>query len=206
MFRNLPAARLVRLANKSELRSFAPGYVFFETGQTGQVLYVLESGRVQTFRTSGRKKLIIAEVQPPAVFGEMGCVGACLYHCTARAMEASRVRMIPRTELDLLLRAHPEVTHGLLDLVSRRFVHVLMDLDATSFRHLIPRLARLLLERADGQVVHGMTHAEIAELLRVYRESATEALGELRKAGIVAVERKRIRILDRARLERASRE
>ena len=42
--------------------------------------------------------------------------------------------------------------------------------------------------------------------LRVYRESVTAALGELRKAGIIAVDRKRIRVLNRIRLERASRE
>jgi CRP-like cAMP-binding protein len=98
------------------------------------------------------------------------------------------------------------VAQGLLDMVSRRFVNVLMDLDATSFRHLIPRLAKFLLERAEGDFVNGVTHAEIAERLRVYRESASAALGELRKAGIVATERKRIRILERERLERAARE
>ena len=37
-------------------------------------------------------------------------------------------------------------------------------------------------------------------------ESATATLGELRRAGIIAVERKQIRIIERARLERAARE
>jgi len=68
------------------------------------------------------------------------------------------------------------------------------------------RLATLLLARAKRGLIKGITHKEIAEYLRVYRESATTALGELRKAGIIAVERKRIRIVDRARLERAARE
>jgi CRP-like cAMP-binding protein len=94
----------------------------------------------------------------------------------------------------------------LLDLVSERFVHVLMDLDATSFRSLIPRLATLLLERAEEGFVRDLTHKELAEHLRVYRESATAALGELKKAGIIEIERKRIRIVDRPRLERAARE
>ena len=93
-----------------------------------------------------------------------------------------------------------------LDLVSRRFAQVLLELEATSFQNLIPRLAALLLARAKRGMVKGITHKEIAEYLRVYRESATTALGELRKAGIIAVERKRIRIVDQARLERAARE
>ena len=179
---------------------------FFRTAESGKALFFLEKGAVQTFRTSGAKKLIIAELKPPAVFGEMGCVGECLYHCCAQATEPSRVRTILRSDLDALLEKHPTVTRHLLDLVSRRFVHVLLDLDATSFRQLIPRLAGLLLERADGDLVHNMTHKEIAQHLRVYRESATAALGELKKAGIIEVKRKQIRILHSARLERAARE
>jgi len=67
--------------------------------------------------------------------------------------------------------------------VSQRFAHVLLDLEATSFRHLIPRLAKPLLENAGDQRVPNMTHREMAEHLRVYRESATTVLGELKKAG-----------------------
>ncbi len=95
------------------------------------------------------------------------------------------------------------MTRRLLDLVSERFVHVLLDLESTSFKHLMPRLAKLLLEKAEGDYIHNMTHQEMAQHLRVYRESATAALGELKKAGIIEVERKRIRIVHLKRLERA---
>ena len=149
---------------------------------------------------------IIAELRSPAVFGEMGCVGQCMYHCSAQTTEPSRIRIIDRAELEALLDQYPVVTRRLLDLVSDRFVRVLLDLEATSFRHLIPRIARLLLDRAQGEYVEDLTHQEIAQHLRVYRESVTAALGELRKAGIIAVNRKRIRILNHLRLERAARE
>ena len=77
-------------------------------------------------------------------------------------------------------------------MVSQWFFHVLMDLEGISFRGLIARIANLLLERAVGDCVQNMTHKDIADHLHVYRESATEASGELRKAGIIAVERKEI--------------
>lgn len=206
LFRDLPTPCLEMVREKSEVREFAAGHVFFRPGESGQLLFLLEQGHVQTFRASGRKKLIIAELRPPAVFGEMGCVGQCMYHCAAQTTEASRIRMISRDDMDALLDQHPQITRRLLDLISERFVHLLLDLEATSFRPLIPRLARLLLERAGDDCVRNMTHQEIAEHLRVYRESATTALGELKRAGILAIERRQIRILDRARLERAARE
>jgi len=206
LFRELPATRRAQLKTQSEARQIPAGHVFFRVGETSDAVYWLESGRVETFRTSGRKKLIIAELGAGEIFGEMACVGARIYHCSARAKSACRVRAMARKEFEMVMQEFPSVARGLLDLISRRFVDVLTDLDATSFRRLIPRIAKLLLERAEGDEVRGLAHAEIAEKLRVYRESATAALGELRKAGIVTVGRKRIRILDRGRLERAARE
>lgn len=204
LFKDLPGSCLRAIERTSKVQEFGVGHVFFQQGETGNVLFLLESGSVQTFRTSGAKKLVIVELKPPAVFGEMGCVGQCIYHCTAQTTEPSRIRTISGSDLDALLERHPRVARRLLDLVSQRFVHVLMDFEATSFRKLIPRIARLLLEKAEGDCIRNMTHRQIAEHLHVYRESATEALGELRKAGIIAIERKQIRIIHRGRLERAS--
>ncbi|MBB6146049.1 CRP/FNR family transcriptional regulator [Silvibacterium bohemicum] len=206
LFKGLPASHQQMLEEKSLICNFEAGHIFFRPGETGQVLFFLETGHVQTFRISGRKKLLIADLEPPAVFGEMGCVGQCMYHCTAQATEPSRIRTISRADLDNLLREHPQIALRMLDLVSERFLHVLLDLEATSFRPLIPRLAKLLIENAKDGCVQDLTHKKIAEQLRVYRESATTALGELKKAGIIAIERKQIRILDGSRLDRAARE
>ena len=206
LFKGLPSDFVRRIEDSSKTQDFQKGHIFFKTGQTGQGLFLLEKGAVLTFRTSGVKKLIIAELKAPAIFGEMGCVGQCLYHCSAQATESSRVRIISRPAWDKLVDQHPIIIRRLLDLVSQRFVSVLMDLDATSFRQLIPRLAGLLLRRAEGDLVRNLTHKELAQHLHVYRESATAALGELRKAGIIEIRRKQIRILHRARLERAARE
>jgi len=206
LFKDLPAECLRALEQGSEVRECAPGHVFFRIGETGQRLFLLERGKVQTYRTWGGHKLVIADLEPPAIFGEMALVGQCMYHCSAQTMEASRIRILSGPALESLLAEHPIITRRLLDLVSERFVRVLLELEATSFRPLLPRLAGLLLERAGDDCVEDLTHKQIAEQLRVYRESVTAALGELRKAGIITVERKRIRVLNRARLERASRE
>jgi len=55
-------------------------------------------------------------------------------------------------------------------------------------------------------VVAGMTHKDLAGHLDAHRESVTATLGELRRAGIITIERKTIRILHRERLQRAAEE
>jgi CRP-like cAMP-binding protein len=204
LFKGLRASCLQAIEKNSSVREFRAGHTFFRPGESGQVLFFLEKGRVQTFRAWGKKKLIIAELKPPTVFGEMGCIGQGMYHCSAETIEASRIRMISRGDLEALLEQFPVITRRFLELVSQRFVQVLQDLEASSFRRLIPRMANLLLERMEGDCVQGLTNRELAEHLGVYRESATAALGELRTAGIVSVGRKKIKILDRGRLERAA--
>jgi len=206
LFQGVPASHLGAIEQRSEVQEFPAGHEFFHPGESGRRLFLLERGRVQTFRNLGKRKLIISELEPAAVFGEMGCVGQCAYHCTAQALTPSRIRILQREAVEKLLDEFPDVTRRLLDLVSRRFVQVLLDLEGMTFRHLLPRLAGLLLEKAEGDSVKNLTHKELAERLRVYRESATAALGELKKAGIIAVRRREIRILDRVRLERAARE
>jgi CRP-like cAMP-binding protein len=206
IFRDIPASCLRIIWAKSEVREYNAGHIFFRPGEKGEALFLLEKGHVQTFRTTGRKKLIIADLRPPAVFGEMACVGQHMYHCSAQATKASQIRYLSRADMEMVLKKYPEVTRRLLDLVGRRFLQVLLNLEETSFQPLIPRLAKLLLNDAKENSVRDLTHREIAERLHVYRESATSALGELRKAGIIAIGRKCIRIVDRNRLERASRE
>jgi len=206
LFRGLRSSQLRQIKEKSEVREYDSGHIFFRPGQEGEALFLLERGCVQTFRQSGTKKLIIADLKPPAVFGEMACVGQHMYHCSAQATKASRIRYLSRANMEAVLREYPEVTRRRLDIVGQRFLQVLLNLEERSFRPLIPRLAKLLLNNAEDNCVRDLTHREIAERLHVYRESATSALGELRKAGIIAIERKCIRIADRDRLERASRE
>ena len=95
-WRDLIRPRTLEIEERSEVHDFEKGHVFFRTGENGQGLFLLEKGAVQTFRTSGAKKLVIADLKAPAIFGEMGCVGRCVYHCSAQAMEPSCVRTISR--------------------------------------------------------------------------------------------------------------
>jgi len=114
--------------------------------------------------------------------------------------------MISRESIQALLECAPHVTHKLVDLMSERCVHFLHRVETLTRKGLIPRLATLLLEKAEKGVVAGMTHKDMAGHLGVHRESITATLGELRRASIITIERKKIFILQRERLERATQE
>src|SRR5215470_4628878 len=106
LFREVPAKVLDKLEGKCEAQNYQAGHIFFRTGEAGRGVYVLEQGKVQTYRTFGEKKLIIAELKAPAVFGEMGCSGQRIYHCIAETTEASRVRKISSEQMNELREEH----------------------------------------------------------------------------------------------------
>jgi CRP-like cAMP-binding protein len=206
LFKCLPDSCLEALEKDSNVLNCTAGHLFFQSDQAGRVLFVLEKGAVRTFRTYGDRKLTIAMLQPPAVFGVMGCFGQGKHLSSAEALEASRVRMISRGSIQALLECAPDVTHKLVDLISKRCAHFLHRVETLALKGLIPSLATLLLEKAEHDVVAGMTHKDMADHLAVHRESITATLGELRRAGIITIERKTIHILHRERLERAAQE
>jgi CRP-like cAMP-binding protein len=145
-------------------------------------------------------------LEPPAIFGVIGCFGQGKHYVSAEALEDSRVRMISRDSIQALLECAPRMAHKLVDLMSDRCKHFLQRMETLARKGLIPRLATLLLEKAENGVVAGMTHKQLAEHLGLHRESITATLGELRRAGIIAIQRKTIRILQPERLERAAQE
>lgn len=206
LLRGLPSSCLRFIEEKSEVRDYRAGHVFFRYGEKGEVLFFLEKGHVQTFRISGKKKLIIADLKPPAVFGEMSCAGQHMYHCSAHAIQPSRIRSISRENMELVFEQYPEVTRRLLDLVSQRFLSVLQNLEETSFKSLIPRLAKLLLQNADENHVRDITQKEIAEHLRVYGRAPQLRLVNCAKQASLSIQRKSILLKDRMRPIRASHE
>ena len=206
LFKHLSDPCLEALEKNSEVLNCNAGHLLFQPEQTGRAVFVLERGLVRTFRTYGDRKLTIALLQPPAVFGIIGCFGEGKYYSSAEALEASRVLMIPRDNIQALLECSPHVAHKLVDLMSERCLHFLHKMETLALKGLIPRVAALLLEKAERDLVTGMTHQDMADHLAVRRESITATLGELRRAGIVTIERKTIRILHRERLVRAAHE
>ena len=206
LFKDVAESYLQLILEKSHVLNVGVGHLFFSAGQTGGELFLLEKGLVQTFRICGDRKIAIAALQPPAVFGEMGCFGQGRHYFSAESLEDSQVRLISGNTIQAVMECSPNLAHAVIGLISERFDQFLREFEANALKGTIPRLAALLLKKREEDIVHGLTHKALAGELGIHRESVTAALGELQKAGIIAVERKKIRILQHVRLERASRE
>src|SRR5918997_6485992 len=203
LFRDFTPEEMREVERVTATRLYPKGRVLYTPGETGEALFLLREGAVQIYRMSPEgRKLVIAHLLPHSFFGEMTCIGQGMYDTFAEVTEDSTIVTMNCEVLNRLLVSKPEIARRILEAFGRRVLAAERQLEDTVFKGIPARVAALLLREARGDSVDGLTHQEIAERLGVYRETATNALNELKAAGVVSIGRKHITILDRERLAR----
>jgi CRP/FNR family cyclic AMP-dependent transcriptional regulator len=202
-FQGFDAEEMREVERVTTTRSFTKGAILYTPGETGEALFLLRAGAVQIYRMSPEgRKLVIAQLLPFSFFGEMSCIGQGMYDTFAEVVEDSTIVTMNCAVLNRLLATKPEVARRILEAFGRRVLDAERQLEETVFKGIPARVAALLVRESRGDSVDGLTHQDIADRLGVYRETATNALNELKAAGLVEIGRKHIRILDRERLRR----
>ena len=207
LFRDLTMEEMKEVERATVMFTAPAGRVIYTPGETKEVLFLLKKGAVQIYKMSSEgRKLVITKIGPMSFFGEMGCIGQGMYNTFAETTEESLVCTMSRPDVERLLLSKPKIALRILEVMGNRMMQAEQQLEEVAFKGIIPRLASLLLREAEGEEVRGLTHQDIAERLGTYRETATNGLNELKKAGIVTLGRKLVVIKDRKRLERAAAE
>src|ERR687893_2056023 len=206
LFQGLTAEEVREVERVTHLRAFTRGQVIYTPGETGEALFILREGAVQIYRISPEgRKLVIAHLLPFSFFGELSCIGQGMYDTYAEVTEDSVVLTMNCAVLERLLLTRPQVARRILEAFGRRVLEAERQLEDIAFKGVAARVAALLLREADGDgEVRGLSHQDIAERLGVYRETATNALNELKSAAVIDIARKRITVLDRERLRLAA--
>jgi CRP/FNR family cyclic AMP-dependent transcriptional regulator len=202
IFASLTESEWRWLGESTTMLTCERGRVFYTPEETGEVVFILKRGKVDLYRlTADGRKLVVATLSPHAIFGEMGLIGQGMYGCYAEAAEDCLICVLSRSDLQALIRRNPDVGLRLLDELGKRLQQREAELEALAFRTLPARLASLLLREADAYgTVAGYSHQDLAERLGTYRETVSQLLGKFRAEGLVAIEPRRIRLLDMRRL------
>jgi CRP-like cAMP-binding protein len=205
LFQGLTEEERREVERVTTTRHFRRGEVIYTPGETGEALFLLREGAVQIYRMSSEgRKLVIAHLLPSSFFGELSCIGQGMYDTFAEVTEDSTIVTMDCAVLNRLLLTKPQVARRILEAFGRRVLEAERQLEDTVFKGMTARVAALLLREADGEEVDGLSHQDIAERLGVYRETATNALNELKAASLIRIGRKHIIILDRERLRRVA--
>ena len=106
---------------KTRERSFDRGAVIFREGEPGDAVFLVESGRVELEKTGPDGIPVgIAMIGPFELLGEMGVVDGAPHGATAKALEPTRLRAIPRKEFKEWLQQDPDAAMRVMAVLVER--------------------------------------------------------------------------------------
>jgi CRP/FNR family transcriptional regulator, cyclic AMP receptor protein len=130
ILRNVP---IFQLLDEGELRDLIPeieeriyvaGQTIFKKGQPGGEMHVVLSGKVETFIVDeDGQRVVLAEVEPGEMFGELSLFDAEPRSASAVALAATRTCTIDRQDLSHLFAKKPHAALDILGVLSKRIRH-----------------------------------------------------------------------------------
>ncbi len=204
-FAGLDEETLQILAQRAVWREFAAGEIVGLEGEPSSGFYYLQVGWLKAVKVSpnGREQ-VLSFLEPGSTFYEVGAFTDKPNPATVLALEPAGVWLIRREMVMRLVRERPYFAEFMLARMADRLLHLVTLVTDLSLRSVTGRLARLLLESAADDVLlrpQWYTQAELAARLGTVPDVVQRALRDLEREGAIAVDRRSIRILDRAVLE-----
>ncbi len=185
-------------------RSAERGTSLVLEGSPGEALFLVARGAVKCFKTSPEgKEQITRIVFPWDSFNDVAVFDGGLSPEAAEAMTPVMVYGISRSNMERILIEHPLVLLNAMKVLSVRIRHALLLVEDLSFRHVINRIARVLLDYAgDGSGPRPrLTQQEIASIVGTAREVVGRSLKMLQEEGIIRMERNRLVIVNKEGLK-----
>lgn len=180
------------------------GEIISVEGELSEVLYFVASGVVKVFKTSAEgKEQILNLVRPGESFNDVPVFDGSPNPASAQAMGLVMLYGISRSDLEVILRDHPPVARNVSKVLAGQVRHLGSLVEDLSFRNVIGRVAKILLEHAgDGTGPRTrLTQQEMAAMAGTVREVVGRSLKALEEDGAIRLERHRIVITDKEALK-----
>jgi CRP/FNR family transcriptional regulator, cyclic AMP receptor protein len=188
---SVPDADLAALAEASRTRMFRRGQVVCSTGDPGDTLIVVISGRVKVaVRSADGGELTLHVVGPGGTLGEVSVADGGPRSAEVETLEDSRLLLLPREQLQDICARVPSVAIALASSVAatlRRLTGATSDL---VFLDLPRRVAKVLLSQprdSDGVIWPHLTQEQLARQAAATRQSVNAALRSFERRGWIAV-------------------
>jgi len=200
-FSDVDSAALDRLAQSAIRRTYDAGQVILIDGEPCTGLYVVESGwlKVVKIGLDGREQ-VLQMLRAGEAFNAISVFTDAPNQASVSALETSVVWIIQRELLMKLMDEHPALAQHVIKDLAGRVMHLVRLVEDLSLRSVEARLARLLLEQAEGESVQRRrwaTQAEMASRLGTVPDVINRALRKLSEQGLIHVERHQIQILNK---------
>lgn len=207
LFEGLPTDQIEELTDIVVDQTFKRGLSIFSEGDEATGFYVVASGKVKIYKSSpDGKEQILHIFGPGEAFGEVPMFAGGHFPANADTLEQSRLFFFPRAGFIDLIKQEPMLAMNMLGALSRRLRMLATLVDNLSLKEVPGRLAAyfLHLSEADNgadELELEISKGQLASLLGTIPETLSRILAKMSSQGIIAVDGKKVTILDRDQLE-----
>jgi CRP/FNR family cyclic AMP-dependent transcriptional regulator len=179
-----------------------PGTTLFRQGEPAEALFLVAEGSIELrARPPGRRVYRTVEfVQPNCTFGDEALFGEDSYLMSARVMEPAKLLVLLRSSFEHLSEQHPDVAVGVLRCSGscllqtiRRSAILTQSPAEVGLRQLLLELARANGGAPSKSASLRITHAQLAGVLHLSRETVSRMLAQMASEGVVELGRGAIR-------------
>jgi CRP/FNR family transcriptional regulator len=193
-FDDLSDEMLKDIAGKMRLREYQRGDILFWEGDPCDGLYIVENGSAKIFRLSPQgRQYIVRILMEGDTFAEVPTFDGGANPANVEALETCRVWVVESAMLRELLKSHPVFAQKVLVNFGRMLRGMVHKVSEMAFYQVTHRLARLIEEMPREKPC---TQEQLAARLGTVREVVARSLKELERSGAIAIEDRRILIVD----------
>lgn len=148
-------------------RDYEAGTVLFREGDTGDVMYVVQSGEVEIRRIVGDVERILAVLPPGEFFGEMALVNDRPRSATAVVKRAARLLVIEPRTFEAMIRGRTEIAIRLIKTLAGRLERANQQIELLLLPSANHRVVQCLRRLAEEQLAAAGSATESAIYLPV---------------------------------------
>ena len=208
LFRQVLPRNVARVAAQSRTQRVRRGTALYRKGEHLPGVIAVAYGSVKlALRRSGGDEKVLRFLGPNETFGEASVLLDRPCPVDVIALADTMVAVIPPQPMLWLMTQDFEFAHNVACLVGESFLGMLDELQASVQQNGVQRLASYLDSLAEPHAGNGgwivrlpVSKTAVAARLGVTKETMSRLLRELASRGVIAVARREITIVDRARL------
>ncbi len=181
------------------------GEMFLLEGETDEVLYFVVAGAVKILKTSADgKEQILNIARPGDSFNDAAVFDGDPNPAAAQAMGPVVLYGIRKGNLESIIRQHPQIALNGIKVLARQVRHLSSLIEDLSFKHVIGRIAKILLNYADDGTGTGqrLTQQDMAAMAGTVREIVGRSLKALESERAIRLDHHRIVITNKEALEK----
>ena len=207
LFSGLPEADLNALLSIAVEKSISSGELLFSEGDPANGFYVPIDGMIKVYKLSTEgKEQILHMFGPCEPIGEVPVFSGQAFPANAEGVKKSRLLFFPREAFLNLITEKPSVALNMLAVLAQRLRHFTVQVENLSLKEVPARLAGYLLlqseEQENPEIVNlNISKGHLASFIGTIPETLSRMLKKMSGQGLIEVEGRKIKILDRSGLE-----